>query len=656
MHIHPSGILCWLLLSTLESILSAQSSNPPAAEWPSYGGTAANLKYSALDQINRSNLKQLKVAWRWKSIDEVTKLEANVRPWLFEVTPLMVGGTLYISTGLGQIAAIEASSGKTLWTHDPKTYKTAKPPIYGFTHRGVAYWPGAPGFAPRILMGTVNGYLLALDAKSGQPVDGFGTNGTVDLGSGWSGNTMRDTYTVTSAPMIIRDVVVVGSGLNDASGPTETTPPGNVRGYDVRTGKMLWDFHSVPREQEFGYDTWLEGSAKGKRGVSAWAPFSGDEALGHVYLPFSTPSNDYYGGNRPGDNLFGTSIVCLDATTGKRVWHFQTTHHDIWDYDPPAAPTLVDITVDGRRVRALAQVTKQGFVFVLDRANGKPVWPIVETKVPQSATGKERTSLTQPVPTRPAPFDRQGATENDVIDFTPALRTQALEILRKYNFGPLFTPPSFRGSISLPGAQGGASWAGAAFDPESQTLFVPSITRPTVVTIYEKDHPRFSGRNITTDGFRGFRVALVGPQGLPLFKPPFGRITAIDLKSGKHRWVTASGVGPVDHPALKGLKLPPLGWPLRTFVLATKSLLFAAQEGPVGPERFIDAHIEADHTVRDSKLRAYDKQTGTELASFDLPSNATGSPMTYFANGKQIIVVAIGGSNLPAELVAFSLP
>lgn len=652
---HP--FTCSLLLAcSLCNLLTAQAPNRPGADWPSYGATASNHKYSALDQINKSNLKQLKIAWRWTSIDEATKLETKIRPWLFEVTPLMIGGTLYVSTGLGQIAAIDAASGKTLWTHDPKSYASGKAPVYGFTHRGVAYWPGGAGAAPRILMGTVNGYLLALDAKSGQPVNSFGNNGVVDLGIGWSANADRSRYTVTSAPVIVRDVVVLGSGLGDSGGPKESIPPGNVRGFDVRTGKMLWDFHSVPREGEFGNDTWLEGSSKSSRGVSAWAPLSGDEALGYVYLPFSTPSNDYYGGNRPGDNLFGTSIVCLDAKTGKRVWHFQTTHHDIWDFDPPAAPTLTDISVDGKRIQALAQVTKQGFVFVLDRTNGKPVWPIVETRVPQSTSGKEHTAATQPIPTRPTPFDRQGTTEDDLINFTPALRAEAVEILKKYDFGPLFTPPSFRGAVSLPGAQGGASWAGAAFDPETNTLYVPSITRPTVMTLYEKDNARFKGVSPTTDGFSGSRVALVGPQGLPLFKPPFGRITAIDLNSGNHRWVVASGEGPRGHPALRDMKLTALGWPLRTFVLVTRALLFAAQEGPVGAERRVNGRVEADHTIRDAKLRAYDKQTGAELAEFDLPSNATGSPMTYFANGKQFIVVAIGGSNLPAELIAFSLP
>lgn len=655
MHIAISPVSKCVTVCFFGNLLFGQMNTSPRNEWSSYGGTVANLKYSSLDQINKDNVKQLKIAWRWSSPDEAIKVAAGIRPWLFEVTPLMIGGTLYVSTGLGQIAAIDAASGRTLWCHDPKSYSSKKAPVYGFTHRGVAYWPGAPGFAPRILAGTVDGHLLALDAKSGEPVASFGTRGIVDLGSDWPSNIDRTRYTVTSPPVIVRGVVVVGSGIGDSGGSTASMPPGSVQGYDVRTGRRLWKFHTVPREGEAGNDTWLDNSWKSSRGVSAWPPLSGDEALGFVYLPLSTPSNDYYGGDRPGDNLFGTSIVCLDATTGKRVWHFQTSHHDIWDYDLPAAPALTDITANGRHIRALAQVTKQGFVFVLDRTTGSPVWPVVETRVPQSTAGKERTSLTQPVPTKPAAFDRQGAAEDGLIDFTPALRREATDILRRYDFGPLFTPASFRGAVALPGSQGGASWAGAGFDPETSTLFIPSITRPTVVTLYENDNPRFKSRTPTTDGFNAVRVALVGPQGLPLFKPPYGRITAIDLNSGDQRWIVASGSGPRDHPALRHLKLPELGWPLRTFVLVTKSLLLAAQEGPVGEEDNSKGHIEAEHAIRDAKLRAYDKQTGVEIASLELPANATGSPMTYSINGRQLIVVAIGGSNLPAELVAFSL-
>ena len=625
-----------------------------AGEWPSYGGTPANLKYSSLDQIRDSNVKSLKLVWRWQSPDEEIKEKANVRPWLFEVTPLKIGNVLYLSTGLGLIAAIDAISGKTRWTYDPKSYASGKAGGYGFTHRGVAFWPGTADISARILMGSVDGYLTALDAASGKPASGFGNNGRVDLLADWP-SADRGVYTVSSPPVVIRGVVVVGSGITDSRGPTGSTPPGDVRGYDVRNGRLLWTFHSVPRKGEFGAGTWLSDSAKTPRGVSAWAPLSGDEALGVVYLPFSTPSSDYYGGNRPGDNLFGTSIVCLDALTGKRVWHFQTTHHDIWDYDPPAAPVIVDIVVNKRPVRALAQVTKQGFVFVLDRVTGKPVWPIEERPVPQSSSAREKTSATQPFPTKPLPFDRQGIAEKDLTDFTPELRAQALQIFNKYDSGALYTPPSFRGAFSVPGSQGGASWAGAAFDPETHILYVPSVTRPTVNTIYEKDTLRFPAGKRTTDDFFGYRAAVVGPQGLPLLKPPYGRITAINLNSGEHRWMIASGEGPRDHPALKDLKLPKLGWPLRTFVLVTKTLLIAAQEGPVGPERLVPGGLQADHSIHDSKLRIYDKATGRQVAEFALPANATGSPMTYMSNGKQFIAVAIGGSNIPAEIVAFSL-
>jgi quinoprotein glucose dehydrogenase len=643
-----------LSLAIVCSLGTAQHATRADEDWPSYGAEAANRKYSPADQIGQDSVQRLRIAWRWRSPDEEKKLEANVRPWLFEVTPIKVDGKLYVSTGMGLMAAIDASTGNTLWTYDPKSYTRGQAALYGFTHRGVAYWAGAAEAPSRILMGTVDGYLMALDAATGKPSAGFGHDGRVDLLAEWP-QANRDLYSVTSPPVIVRDVAVVGSGISDALGPGSSTPPGDVRGYDVRTGRLLWTFHSVPREGEFGNDTWFQGSSKTPRGVSAWAPLSADEDLGFVYLPFSTPSSDYYGGDRPGNNLFGASIVCLNAATGKRVWHFQTTHHDIWDYDPPAAPILTNIVVNGLPVKALAQVTKQGFMFVLNRETGKPVWPIVERPVPQSAAGKEATAATQPFPTKPAPFERQGITEADLINFTPTLRAEALKILRQYDFGPLYTPPSFRGAISVPGSQGGASWAGAAFDPETHTLYVPSVTRPTVMTLYEPDNPRFPVENRTTDRFFGFRASITGPQGLPLLKPPYGRITAINLNTGDHRWVVASGEGPRDHPALKRLSLPKLGWPLRTFVLVTKTLLFAAQEGPVGPERIVRRSLQADHSIRDSKLRVYDKSSGKNLAEFDLPANATGSPMTYISGGKQFIVLAVGGSNLPAELVAFSL-
>lgn len=420
--------------------LHSQPAVYPAAEWPAYGGSLANLKYSTADQVNENNAKQLRIAWRWRSVDEDKKKDANVRPWLFENTPLMVGGRLYVSTGMGLITSIDAATGKSLWTYDPRSYATGKATLYGFTHRGVALWPGAGGGPARIFMGTVDGYLVAVDAATGKPCGDFGDNGRVDLLAEWP-TADRTVYTVTSPPVVVRGVVVVGSGISDTRGPTASTPPGDVRGFDVKTGKTLWTFHSVPRDGEFGSNTWNRNSSTSPRGVSAWAPLSADDELGYVYLPFSTPSSDYYGGDRPGDNLFGTSIVCLAAVTGKRVWHFQTTHHDIWDYDPPAAPILTDLLIDGRPIKALAQVTKQGFLFVLDRVTGKPIWPIVERPVPQSASAREATAATQPFPTKPAPFDRQGATESDLIDFTPELHAKAVEIMRQYDFGPLYTPP-----------------------------------------------------------------------------------------------------------------------------------------------------------------------------------------------------------------------
>lgn len=623
------------------------------ADWTHYGADAGGAKYSPLDNIDARNAGKLQVAWRWASIDAPIQQSHNVRTWLFQATPLAINGRLYTSTSLGQVAAIDGATGRTLWTHDPKSYTGGYPPVYGFVHRGVAYWEER-GDA-RILIGTPDNYLIALDARTGKPISSFGTDGRIDLLEGMSKPVNRRKISVSSPPAVCRGVIVVGTALGDGQvGPSPDLPTGDVQGFDVRTGKRLWTFASVARPGTVGGETWEAGSSNTPRGVSAWPPLTADEQLGYVYVPFSTPANDYYGGDRPGNNLFGSSIVCLNARTGERVWHFQTSHHDIWDYDPPASPLLADIEVERKPIKALIQVTKQGHCFVLNRLNGKPVWPVIEKPVPQSDAPHERTSPTQPFPTRPLPFDRQGAvSKDDLIDFTPDLRKEAEAIISKYQAGPLYTPASFRGTVSLPGSQGGASWAGAAFDPETHRLYIPSVTRPTVITLQETPKQGDSAR--ITDRFRGSRTALTGPEGLPLFKPPFGRITAIDLRTGAHAWMVPSGEGPRDHPRLRHLNLPRLGWPLRTFVLATKTLLFAAQEGPVERERAVDGHIEADHSSRSPTLRAHDKRTGQLVAEVPLPANATGSPMTYLANGKQYIVIAIGGSNMSAELVALTV-
>jgi glucose dehydrogenase len=367
----------------------------------------ASSKYSPLAQIGRDNFKRLRVAWTWRSAEEaIAKANPDLKTWVWESTPLMVDGVLYVSTSLSQVAAIDAATGKIRWVYDPETWKNGTPSNNGFVHRGVAYW--ADGDDQRILFGTGDGYLICLNAQTGKPISTFGEQGRIDLTQGLGRPVDRRLYGVSSPPIICRDVVVMGSKVHDVPLAKEM-PPGDVRGFDVRTGKQQWLFRSVPREGEFGNETWDQGSWKTTGGANVWTLMSADEALGYVYLPFSTPSNDFFGGQRPGNGLFGESLVCLDAPTGKRIWHFQVVHHGLWDYDLPAAPNLIDIRVNGKPVKAVAQVSKQGFLYVFDRVTGEPIWPIEERPVPQSTVPGERTSPTQPFPTKPAPFDRQSS-------------------------------------------------------------------------------------------------------------------------------------------------------------------------------------------------------------------------------------------------------
>jgi len=623
---------------------------PPRGEWPTHGGTNANARYSSLDQIARDNVHRLRIAWRWTSPDdELMARQPGIRTWLNQATPLMAGGVLYGSTSGSQVAAIDASSGRTLWVHDPKIWVHGTPANFGYVHRGVAYW--TDGRDARILIGTGNAFLVALDARTGTPITSFGVEGRVDLTEGLGRPVDRQWYTVTSPPLIVGDLVVVGSSIQGWPMRPDM-PPGHVRAFDVRTGAQRWIFHSIPQSGEYGNDTWAGEAWRMVGGVNVWTLMSADEELGYIYLPFSPAANDYYGGERHGDNLFADSLVCLEAATGRRVWHFQLVRHGLWDYDIPAAPNLVDVAIAGRRVRAVAQVTKQGFVYVFDRVTGRPLWPIEERPVPRSTVPDEKTAPHQPFPTRPAPFERQGASPSDVIDFTPELREQALAILSRYDHGPLFTPPSERGAVLLPGVGGGASWTGAAFDPETGRLFVPSITAPNVVTLSAPP-----GGSIT-DRYVGRLEGLRGPQGLPLFKPPFGRLTAIDLGSGEHVWTVPIGEGPRHHPALAPLRLGKLGWDRRSFPLATRTLLFVAQMGPAGRAQpaFDRPWVPVPRAVRDEPaLQVFDKASGELIAKIELPANATGALMTYLAQGRQYIVVPIGGGDIPAELIALSL-
>jgi len=614
-------------------------------QWHAYGADNRNTKYSSASEINKDNVGDLEIAWRWTSPDNAVVADrSDLQLGLFKGTPVLHDDALYIATGLHQVVSIDARSGETRWKYDPEMYERGMPQRLGFIHRGVAAW------RDRIFHTTGEGYLLALSSESGEPIRNFGTGGHVDLLSGIRRPVNRFEFGANSPAIVVGDVVVVGSFVQDGW-LRQQGPPGDVRGYDAVTGELLWTFHTIPVEGEAGVDSWLDDSWQVAGSTNVWTYMAADEELGFVYLPTSTPTNDHYGGHRPGDNLFAESVVAVDVRTGKRVWHFQTTHHGIWDYDLPAGPILADVTVDGEPRKILAQVSKQAFVYVLDRETGEPVWPIEERPVTQSAVDGEQTSPTQPFPTRPPAFDRQGISAEDLIDFAPELRDEAAAILSQFDSGGLYTPPTERGMVQLPGVVGGASWAGAALDPDTGWLYVPSVTSPIIVQLFKPESGSSDMRYMSR------RFWIDGPDGLPITKPPYGRITAFDLNTGNIRWAVPLGSGPVDHPRLVALNLPRLGWPSRGFVLTTDTLLFAAQEPVIDGDfsSFTNTFETFAHT-REPVLSAFDKFTGELLSETALPANAGGSPMTYMLDSKQFVVVPIGGGGIPAELVALSLP
>jgi quinoprotein glucose dehydrogenase len=454
---------------------------------------------------------------------------------------------------------------------------------------------------------------------------------------------------------------VAGDYTNALMPATKAGVPGDVRGFDVRTGEQLWIFHTVPQAEEFGTETWLTPLNEDRPSwdysgaANMWSWPSADEELGYIYLPLTSPTNDYYGGHRPGGNLFAESLVCLDAKTGRRIWHFQAVHHGLWDYDFPAAPNLVDITVDGRPIKAVAIVSKQAFTYVFDRVTGEPVWPIVEQPVPTGDVPGEWYAPTQPFPTKPEPFDLQGVSIDDLIDFTPELRQEAIEIVSHYVYGPLFTPPTLiddrpggtKGTVQMPGTSGGANWAGAAVDPETGILYIPSHHSQVVVGLVEPEHPRSDVALVRKE----YRYAQ-GPKGLPLLKPPYGRIVAIDLNTGETLWTAANGDGPRDHPAIKHLDLPPLGQSFKASPLVTKSLLFVGEGAREGAVVLPPLWGGAGGKM----FRAYDKVTGEVVGELELPGGTTAAPMTYMVEGKQYIVVTVGWENMPSEYLALALP
>jgi quinoprotein glucose dehydrogenase len=637
-------LVVWLALggtfpsSNLSTARADGSVAPPINDWRYYAHDPGSTKYAPLDQINRDNVGKLTIAWTWKSpYVDMQKKNRMLSSFAYEDTPLMIGDTLYATSSLCHVAAIDAQSGKEKWVFDPQSYKAGRPGNLGFVNRGVAYW--TDGTNERIYIATHDANLWAIDPKTHLPAPEFGVGGKVNLARAIPHAVSPTLYTMTSPPVVCRNLVIVGSSIHD--GPQyKQMPRGDVQSFDVRTGKPGWIFHSIPQGDEFGVDTWKDDSWKYTGNTNVWTLMTVDDETGYVYLPLSTPTNDWYGGHRLGNNLFADSLVCVDGTTGKRVWHFQTIHHGLWDYDLPAAPVLCTTQVDGHSTKVVAQITKTGFLFVFDRANGKPIWPIEERPVPQSDVPGEVTSPTQPVPTRPAPFERQGATEENLIDFTPELRAEGKKILEKYKSGPIFTPPSLKGTINLPGWAGGGNWWGGAFDPETGLFYIPSVTMPIVVKLNEPDSARSDFKYVRGGG--GFGGGVNGPKELPLFKPPYGRITAINLNTGEHAWMIPHGDGPRKPiSALVGHDVGALGsgggGPL-----LTKTLLFVGQGSGRGARAGSGANV----------IRAFDKADGHVIATLNLPSPPSGTPMTYVAGGRQFIVVATFDGNL----VAFSLP
>ena len=615
-------------------------------DWPAYGGGLGANKYSPLEQVTPANLDQLAIAWVWELEHKLSLFERKVlgkTPDGFKATPLMVGGRLFVRTRFSEVEAIDPITGKTLWSFDPGTRKGKRPAQYGFSTRGLAYHRDAKG--GRLLLLTTDGWLIALSPETGQPLIEFGDKGRVDLSQGLRRKVDRSTMTWNAAPALCGDTVVIGNQVNDRSDQVsgkkrnwnEDLPLGDVRGFNVHSGKQQWVFNTVPQAGEFGNDTWGNESWRWMGNTNVWSMMSCDAELGHIYLPVTAPTQHYYGGARPGNNLFSDAVVALDAQTGERVWHFQTLHHDIWDYDLPAAPVVADIEVDGKPVKAIVQVGKTGFVYVFDRLTGKPVWPIEERPVPQSTLAGEHSSPTQPFPSLPPPFELQGFHTDDLIDFTPAIRQKALQLVKTINTGPLFLPPSELGSLIMPGIAGGASWGGAAFDPETHMLYVTSFRMPFVLTAKKVS--------------KGYKYLMeedyLNVDGLPAVKPPWSSITAYTLDNGNIAWQVPNGVGPRDHELLKDLDLPDLGAIYEApGLLVTKGAIFFGHT-----EELRDGYDQA------TTLRAVDKQTGTLLWQHAVSgSHFWAPPITYMAGGRQFIVVATGSSTEPARLTAFRLP
>ena len=663
-------VLCLLVLANTR--VTAQS-GAKTGEWRTYGGDTGNTRYSPLDQINADNFSKLEVAWRFKTDNLGPRPEANL-----EGTPLMANGVIYATGGTRRaVVALDAVTGEELWVHSEREGARGTSAPRQLSGRGLAYW--TDGTEERILYVTPGYRLIALDAKTGIPIPTFGNKGVVDLKL----DDDQDMDLVTgevglhAAPTVAKNVVIVGAAHRTGANPkSRKNVKGYARGFDVKTGKRLWIFHTIPLPGEYGNETWEQNSWEYTGNTGVWGQISVDEELGLVYLPVESPTGDYYGGHRPGNGLFGETLVALDLQTGARKWHYQLVHHGIWDMAIPAPPILADITINGQTVKAVAQPTKQATLYVFDRTNGRPIWPIEERPVAKGDVPGEWYSPTQPFPTKPPEYDHTGVSIDDLIDFTPALREEAIKLVSKYKLGPKFTPPVVSkvegpiATLTMGTSGGGTNWPGGSYDPETHMLYVSSQSVITALGLVPPPAgfsdmsfiqgmattgPRLSGGSGSNAGADAAPPAAEGTgtgltvQGLPLVKPPYGRISAIDLNKGEIVWQVAHGDTPDNvrnHAALRGVNIPRTGRPGTVGTLVTKTLVIAGEAGVV----------TMPNGRRGAMLRAYDKASGKEVGAVYMPAGQSGSPMTYMLNGNQYIVVSISGGGYTGEIVAFRLP
>jgi quinoprotein glucose dehydrogenase len=651
--------LTWLAARTPAlAQISPRKRAPGDTDWLHYANDLGSTRYAPLDQVTAENFNALEVAWTFRT----DKLGARV-DYQLEATPLVVNGVIYSTAGSRRdVVALDAETGELLWIHREDEGERARKAPRQLSGRGVAYW--TDGTEERLLYVTIGYRLIALDVKTGQRIPGFGVDGAVDLKTDFDQeiDPLDSDVGLNSTPLVAKNTVIVGAAHTAGNVPrTYDNVRGYVRGYDPVTGKRKWIFHTIPKKGEFGYDTWLDGTEKiGNAGM--WCQISADPALNLAYLGIELPTGDVGGQYRRGNGLFGESIVAVDLDTGERKWHYQLVHHGLWDYDVPCAAMLLDVRIKGKMVKLLAQPTKQSFLYVLDRQTGKPVWPIPERKVPKGDVPGEWYAPTQPIPTKPAAYDVQGVTADDLIDFTPELHAKALEVMKNYRTGPLFTPASVFepegtwGTLTAPNLTGGTNWPGGGADPETGVVYVYSKTVADVMTELKNSDTKLSDfayinvRGMPTAPKRGDHTyGMLTVEGLPLLKPPYGRITAIDLKTGNHVWQVPHGETPDairNHPKLKGMKLPKTGRAGNVGPLVTKTLVICGEPGV----------FTLPDGRRGAMLCAYDKATGEQKGAVYLPAGQTGAPMTYMLNGRQHIVIAVGGGNYPAELIAFRVP